>query len=82
MNATEAITVAKEHLALFMPDTESLRVEGVNSVKETGHWIVKISFFDDDAAVPSALLAARNREYKAIEIDKKGSLISITMMSK
>jgi hypothetical protein len=82
MNATEAIKVAKEHLALVMPDTESLRIEAVNSIKKTGHWVVKISFFDDDAAVPSALLASRNREYKAIEMDKKGGLISILMISR
>ena len=82
MNATEAITIAKEHLALLMPNTESLRIEAVNSIKETGYWVVKVSFFDDDAAVPSALLASRNREYKAIEMDKKGGLISISMISK
>lgn len=82
MNATEAINAAKDHLALLLPNTEALRIEAVNSVKETGHWIVKISFYDDAAAVPSALLASRNREYKAIEMDKKGGLISISMISK
>ena len=82
MNATDAITKAKDHLALFMPDTDSLRVEAVNSIEENGHWIVKISFFDDDAALPSALLATRNRVYKAIEMDKKGALISISMIGK
>lgn len=82
MNATEAILKAKEHLAVFLPDTESLRIEGVNSNDETGHWIVKISFFDDDAALPSAKLASRNRVFKSIEMDKKGGLISISMMGK
>ena len=82
MNATDAISKAKEHLALFLPEADSLRVEAVNSDEESGHWIVKISFFDDDAALPSALLASRNRVYKAIEMDKKGGLISISMMGK
>lgn len=82
MNATEAISKAKEHLALFIPDADSLRVEAVNSDAETGHWTVKISFFDDAAALPSALLASRNRVYKSIEMDKKGGLISISMMGK
>jgi len=82
MNATEAITKAKEHLALFLPDAESIRIEGVNSVNDTGNWIVKISFFDDDSGVPSALLAARNRVYKKLELDKKGGLLSISMISK
>ena len=82
MNASYAITKAKEHLALFIPDAEALRIEAVNSDEEKGHWFVKISFFDDDAALPSALLAARNRVYKSIEMDKKGGLISISMMGK
>lgn len=82
MNATEAIIKAKEHLALFLPDAESIRIEGVNSVNETGNWIVNISFFDDDSAVPSALLAARNRVYKKMELDKKGGLLSISRISK
>lgn len=82
MNATEAIIKAKEHLALFLPDAESIRIEGVNSVNEIGNWIVNISFFDDDSAVPSALLAARNRVYKKMELDKKGGLLSISMISK
>lgn len=82
MNATEAIIKAREHLDLFIPDAESLRVEAVSADDETGHWFVKISFFDDDAALPSALLAARNRVYKSIEMDKKGGLISISMMGK
>ena len=82
MNASDAIVKAKEHLALFIPDADSLRIEAVNSDEETGHWFVKISFFDDDAALPSALLAARNRVYKSIEMDKKGGLISISMMGK
>ena len=82
MNATDAIKKAKEHLALFIPEADSLRIEAVNSIEETEHWFVKISFFDDDAALPSALLAARNRVYKTIEMDKKGGLISITMMGK
>ena len=82
MNATEAITKAKEYLEMFLPGAESLRIEGVNSVDESGHWIVKISFFDDDAALPSALLAARNRVYKSIEMDKKGGLVSISMINK
>jgi len=82
MNATDAITKAQEHLALFIPDAESLRIEAVNTDDKSGHWIVKISFFDDDAALPSALLASRNRVYKSIEMDKKGGLISISMMGK
>jgi len=82
MNATEAILKAKEHLELFIPDADSLRIEAVNRDDETGYWFVKISFFDDDAALPSALLAARNRVYKSIEMDKKGGLISISMMGK
>ena len=82
MNATEAITKAKEHLDMFLPNAESLRIEGVNSIDENDHWIVKVSFFDDDAALPSARLAARNRVYKSIEMDKKGVLISISMMCK
>ena len=82
MDATQAIIKAKEHLALFLPDTEALRIEGVNSIDETGHWLVKISYFDDDAGLPSAKLASRNRVYKAIEMDKKGEMISISMMGK
>lgn len=82
MNATDAIIKAKEHFELFIPEAESLRIEAVNVDDESGHWIVKISFFDDDAALPSALLAARNRVYKSIEMDKKGLLISISMMGK
>lgn len=81
MNATEAIIKAKEHLALFLPSIESLRIEGVNS-KKNGNWLIQISFFDDDAAVPSALLATRNRVYKSIDLDKKGELVSITMITK
>ena len=82
MNATEAIIKAKEHLDLFLPGAESLRIEGVNTIRDSGQWIVKISFFDDDAAVPSALLATRNRVYKSIEMDKKGNLLSISMIGK
>lgn len=81
MNATESIIKAKEHLALFLPNIESLRIEGVNS-KKNGNWLIQISFFDDDAAVPSALLATRNRVYKSIDLDKKGELVSITMITK
>lgn len=82
MNATQAILKAKEHLSVFLPDTESLRIEAVNADDQTGHWIVKISFFDDDAGLPSAKLASRNRVFKSVEMDKKGDLISISMMLK
>jgi hypothetical protein len=82
MNATEAITRAKEHLSLFIPDVDGLRIEAVNSEDESGHWIVKISFYDDSSALPSAKLASKSRVYKSIEMDKKGGLISISMMGK
>jgi len=82
MTATDAINKAKEHLASFLTGAESIRIEGVNNDETSGHWFVKISFFDDDNALPSALLAARNRVYKAIEMDKKGDLVSISMMNK
>ncbi len=82
MNASEAIVKAKEYLDLFIPDVEALRIEAVSADEESGHWLVKISFFDDGAALPSALLAARNRVYKSVEMDKKGGLVAISMMGK
>ena len=82
MNATQAIERAKEHLAMFAPDAESLRIEAVQPNKETENWKVTLSFFDDDTSLPSALLAKRNRVYKIIEIDKNGELINIEMLNR
>ncbi len=82
MTATDAINKAKEHLSVFRPVLEGLRVEAVGSVADTETWAVTLSFIDDDASLPSALLAKRNRVYKKIEMDHAGDLIGIESVSK
>lgn len=82
MNATEAINKAKEHLNMFRQILEGLRVEGVNKNETTNHWVVTLSFFDDDSVVASALLSQRNRVYKKIELSESGDLLKIESTTK
>ena len=82
MNATTAINKAKEHLEIFRPALEGLRVEAVSKNEEKDHWTVVLSFFDDDSAVASAILSQRNRVYKKIELDENGELLGIEAGSK
>ncbi len=82
MNASEAVKRAKEHLSDFMSAVDAVRVEGVESIEEIKHWMVTLSFFDDDASLPSALLAQRNRVFKQIEINESGELIGIKSVAK
>jgi len=82
MKATEAITQAKEHLNIFRPLMEGLRVEAVNAVENTNNWVVVLSFYDDDSAVPSAILASRGRVYKKVEMNSGGELVSISNTTK
>ncbi|MBT3244980.1 MAG: hypothetical protein HN352_17680 [Bacteroidetes bacterium] len=77
MNAIEAIHKAKEHLAVFRPILEGLRVEAATNKGKNKNWLVTLSFFDDDASLPSALMARRNRVHKRIEMNKDGELIGI-----
>ena len=51
MNATDAIIKAKEHLALFIPDAESLRIEAVNLDDDTKYWIDKGTYPPDEIAI-------------------------------
>lgn len=82
MNATQAINHAKEHLNMFRPLLEGLRVEGVDKEEESGHWTVVLSFFDDDSSVASALLSQRNRVYKKVKMNENGELLGMESSSK
>lgn len=82
MNAKDAISRAKEHLGLFIPSVDGVRVEGVKMTGNSDHWEVIFSYFDDDSSVASALLTRRIRVHKRLEVDANGELISISPTSR
>ena len=77
MKATDAINKAKEHLSMFRPQTEGLRVETASLNEQNNLWIVVFSFYDDAAGLASAMLSQRNRVFKRITIDLEGDLMGI-----
>ena len=71
IDAKEATTRAREHLAAFFPEAENVQLEEFELSKYKVHWLITHSYEGVSNSVASSLLVGKSVLYKIFKLDAK-----------
>lgn len=78
IDAKQAVTTAQEYFNTFFPHVRDVQLEEVEINPEGSHWLITLSFPDDDGT--SIGLYPRNRKYKLFRIDAEKGIVTAMKM--
>ena len=78
IDVKQATQKAKEYLAAFFPDAETVQLEEVELTDDKTHWYITLSYEGVSHSVASSLLVGKSVRYKLFKLEaESGEVISM-----